>query len=267
MQHIKAIIADDETLSRDIIKEFLRKHPAVKLVAECTNGIEAVNGVTEHQPDVLFLDIQMPDLDGFDTLKELDAANLPLIVFTTAYDKYALKAFEASAIDYLLKPFDQERFDIAVERARKYMQHNDKNSRETDRQRLLSNYETVVSRTTYRKPYLERLLVKENKRIVPVFVNDVDVFEADNDYVRLHRSSGTGRFLINNSLSNLESLLNPYDFVRIHKSFIIKINAIAEMKPHTNGEFKILMKNGMEVKLSRTYKDAVKRIGGSIETW
>jgi two-component system, LytTR family, response regulator len=192
---------------------------------------------------------------------------LPLIVFTTAYDKYALKAFEASAIDYLLKPFDQERFDIAVERARKYMQHNDKKSRETERQRVLSNYETVISRTTFRKTYLERLLVKENKRIVPVFVNDVDVFEADNDYVRLHLGNGTGRFLINNSLSNLESLLNPYDFVRIHKSFVIKINAIAEMKPHTNGEFKILMKNGMEVKLSRTYKDAVKRIGGSIETW
>lgn len=265
MQQIKAIIADDESLSRDIIKEFLAKHPSVKLIAECTNGIEAVNAVTEHQPDVLFLDIQMPDLDGFGALKELDTALLPLIVFTTAYDKYALKAFEASAIDYLLKPFDQERFDVAVERARRYLQQTDKNSRDTERQRILSNYETVVSRTTYRKPYLERLLVKENKRIIPVFVNDVDVFEADNDYVRLHLNNGNGKYLINNSLTNFESLLNPYDFVRIHKSYIIKINAIAEMKPHTNGEFKILMKNGMEVKLSRTYKDAVRRIGGPIE--
>lgn len=262
---LTAIIADDEVLARDIIKEFLRKHELIEVVAEAGNGIEAVNLVNEFTPDILFLDVQMPELSGLDALKELDDETLPLTVFTTAYDKYALKAFEASAIDYLLKPFDQERFDIAIERAKKYLYSIDKNYRENERQKVLANYETAISGAGNKRLFLERLLVKENKKLIPVKVEDIIVFEANNDYVRLHFNSNLRKLLINRSLSSLESALNPKHFVRIHKSTIIKIDAIAEMKSHTNGEYIITLKNGMEVRLSRSYKSAVQRIGSGYD--
>ncbi|MEO5563954.1 MAG: response regulator transcription factor [Chitinophagaceae bacterium] len=260
MNSIKAIIADDEILARDIIKEFIKNHPCIEIVSEADNGITTVNLVNEHLPDVLFLDIQMPDLNGFDALKELESSTLPLIIFTTAYDKYALKAFEASAIDYLLKPFNQERFDVAIERAKKYMYSIDKNYRESERQKVLNNYENILSENKVVLNYIERLFVRENKKLIPVQIINIQLFEADNDYIKLHIDRNTRKYLINNSLANLEKLLNPDVFVRIHKSSIIKISAIAEMRSHTNGEYKITMKNGAEVKLSRNYKDALKKI-------
>jgi two-component system LytT family response regulator len=262
MSKIKAVIVDDEALSRDVVREFLKKHPSVEIIAEGTNGIEAVNLVSELNPDLLFLDIQMPELNGFDVLKELDSAVLPLIVFTTAHDRYALKAFEASAIDYLLKPFDQERFDKAIERVIKFIPGTDKNYRETERIKILNQYAAISDQANGHPSFIERLLVRENKKIILIQVRDVQVFEADSDYVRLH-TEGTKKHLINNSLTSLEVLLNPNQFVRIHKSTIIRIDAIAEMHPHFNGEFKIFMKNGAEVKLSRSYKKALQKISGA----
>jgi two-component system, LytTR family, response regulator len=261
MQTIKVVMADDEILAREVIKEYLKKHPLLELVAEGVNGIEAVNLVNEFTPDVLFLDIQMPDLNGFDALKEIDITALPLVVFTTAYDKYALKAFDASAIDYLLKPFDQERFDVAIEKVKKYASGFDKNSKEEERQKILINYDKVISAEGIKARYAERILVKENKKLIPVRLDDIQVFEADRDYVKLHITGNTRKRLISKSLSYLETILNPAQFIRIHKSIIIKIDDISEMKPHTNGEYKITMKNGMEVKLSRSYKEALHKIG------
>jgi two-component system LytT family response regulator len=263
MNKIRAIIIDDEQLARDIIRELVKKHEVIEVVAEGENGIEAVNLINQLNPDLLFLDIQMPELNGFDALKELDAAQLPLIVFTTAYDSYALKAFEASAIDYLLKPFDQERFDSAVGRATRYLHGIDKNFREAERSRVLDHYEKLTANQSRQAAgFIERILVKENKKIIPVPVKDIQVFEADNDYVKLHADGHPRKYLINNSLSNLETVLNPAEFVRIHKSTIIRMDAIAEMHPHFNGEYKIIMKNGSQVKLSRSYKEALQRISG-----
>jgi two-component system LytT family response regulator len=262
MNKIRAIIIDDELLARDIIKELVKKHPMLEIVAEGENGIDAVNLVNQLNPDLLFLDIQMPDLNGFDALKELDEEKLPLIVFTTAYDTYALKAFEASAIDYLLKPFDQERFDHSIERAFKYLHSIDKHYREIERSRILNYYEKITAGQDHKMPFIERLLVKENKKIIPVPVKDIQVFEADNDYVRLHIDGNPKKYLVNNSLTGLEAVLSPSQFARIHKSTIIRVDAIAEMHPHFNGEYKILMKNGMKVKLSRSYKDALQKISG-----
>jgi two-component system LytT family response regulator len=264
MKKIKAILVDDESLARDAIKEFLKKHPYVELVAEGENGIEAVNLVNELRPDILFLDIQMPELNGFAALKEIEARVLPLVIFTTAYDQYALKAFDASAIDYLLKPFDQGRFDVAIERALRYLHSIDKNNREAERARVISYYEGLIPQNKT-KPFIERLLVKENRKLIPVLIKDVLIFEADADYVILYREEGKKKHLVNTSLTHLETVLNPAQFVRIHRSTIIKIDSITEMKHHFNGEFKILMKNGMEVKLSRSYKDALKKISGDIE--
>lgn len=263
MHKIRSIIVDDEPLARDVIRMFVKKHAGLEIVAEGENGIEAVNLVNELKPDLLFLDVQMPELSGFEALREMDTTALPLIVFTTAYDTYALRAFEASAIDYLLKPFDQDRFDRAIERAVKYIHSIDKNYREEERAKMIGQYEKLAARDDKKAQYIERLLVKENKKIIPVQVRDIQVFEANNDYVKLHIDGNPKKYLINNSLANLETLLNPNEFVRIHKSTIIRIDGIAEMQPHFNGEFKMTMKNGAKVKLSRSYKEALRRISGA----
>lgn len=256
MKKINAIVVDDEPLARDAIRVFLKKHPAIEIIAEGENGIEAVNLVQELNPDLLFLDIQMPELNGFDALNEIDSNVQPLIIFTTAFDKYALKAFETSAIDYLMKPFDQERFDRSIEKVTKYLHGINK----TERTKLIDAYQRLIRETSDQLNYVERLMVKENRKLIPVSVKDVQVFEADSDYVVLNMGESKKKHLINNSLANLEKILNPAQFVRVHKSTIIKIDSIVEMKHHTNGEYVILMKNGMEVKLSRSYKNALERI-------
>jgi two-component system, LytTR family, response regulator len=256
MENIRAIIADDEKFAREAVRTFLKKHKHIDLIAECANGIDTVNAVNSLTPDLLFLDIQMPGLNGFEVIKELDDSTRPIIVFTTAYDKFALKAFEVSVIDYLLKPFDQDRFDQSLIKACSYLEGVRHMNSDQGIEKLLEVY-------TPEKPkneLISRLLVREARKLLLVDVTDILWFEASGDYVIIHLNKK--KHLLNDSLNKLETKLNPSLFVRIHRSAIVNVNYIQEFYPHTNGEYFITLGNGTRLKLSRTYKKSAKPVLG-----
>jgi two-component system LytT family response regulator len=260
MNSIRAIIVDDETLSRDLIRAFLKDQEYIETIAECSNGLETLQCIIDTRPDLVFLDIQMPDLNGFQVIKELPADIKPLFIFVTAYDKYALQAFEVSAIDYLLKPFTEERFNSAIKKAVAQIFNSKQSEFNKAVEKLLLIYSDLKFKDL-RKEYLNRLLVRENKKIFLVSVKDVYCLEASGDYIRLHLR--TKSHLINDSLNNLETRLDPDQFVRIHRSAIINKEKIKEFIPHFNGEYVIVLENNMQVKLSRTYKHLFKELIGN----
>lgn len=248
---ITAIIADDEPLSRDVIKKYSASFPELEIVAECGNGLDALNKINELKPDCVFLDIQMPDLDGLSLLRELQ--EWPMIIFTTAYNQHAIKAFELNAVDYLLKPFDKERFAQALSKAlqqKKSPLHleNKITALQNSLDKLLNN----------EKKFITRVMIKEADTYVFINVNDISWFEAHGDYVKIHKKDKS--YLKNISLNELENKLNPQVFVRIHRSTIVNTACIKEMKPYFNGEYYIYLQNGEELKLSRSYKDRLKLI-------
>ena len=239
MNKIKALIIDDESLGREIIREYLRSHPDVEIVAECHDAHDAFEAVQQHQPDLLFLDIQMPEIDGFEFLSMLN--EIPQVIFSTAYDQYAIKAFEVNAVDYLLKPFDQERFDAALERVKKNLQTRD---RETEKiERLLASLHPTA-------PYLEKMLVKQGGRVVILYCDDLIFIEAMEDYANLHTMKDS--YLVQQTLNYLESRLNPEKFIRAHRSYIVNIDAVREIQTWTNSRYKLVLKNCKEIILSRS---------------
>ena len=261
MNSIRAIIVDDEELSRDVIRAFLKDQDNIEVIAECSNGLDTLQTIVDTRPDLVFLDIQMPDLNGFQVIKELPADIKPLYIFVTAYDKYALHAFDVSAIDYLLKPFTQERFNTAVAKAVSQIL----NSRQSEFNKAVENLLVIYSDLKLKdlkKEYLNRILVRENKKIFLVPLREVYCLEASGDYVRLHLKNKN--HLINDSLNNLETKLNPDQFTRIHRSAIINKEMIKEFIPHFNGEYIIVLENNMQVKLSRTYKHLFKELVGKL---
>jgi two-component system LytT family response regulator len=250
MSNINCIIADDEKLSRDLVKTLLKNWPQIEIVAECKDGLSALNEIMKWQPDLIFLDIQMPDLDGFEMLEQLQLEKIPHIIIISAHDKYALKAFDNSAIDYLLKPLTKERFDQAIQKAI--------NIRADTNENLLKMLNTILNDKKNRNSlkYLTRFLIRENKRLFFLKVEKVDWLEGAGDYVKIHQGDKTS--LMNSSLTELENRLDPDHFIRIHRSTIVNIDFIKELHPHSNGEFIIVLKNNNSVKLSRSYKDRIK---------
>jgi len=252
MKEIKTLIIDDEPFARESLRIFLSEHPEFKIIDECTNGLEAIESINANRPDLIFLDIQMPELNGFDVLNEIDPEIMPVIIFATAYDKYALKAFDANAIDYLLKPFSKPRFEEALLKTLKFLRGQHQENIELIK-KLLTAYDS------YRKEeeqFINRILVKEKKKYFFIKLEDIYYFEASSDYVIIHKEKT--KHWINESMSNLESKLDPNHFIRIHRSTIININHIEDLQPYFNGEFFITMKNGDRLKLSRNYKDKIK---------
>jgi len=244
---INALIIDDEPLSREIIREFATVHPDLKIMAECQDAHEAVRAIEKYHPDLLFLDIQMPEINGFELLTMLDA--IPYVIFCTAYDEYALRAFEVNAVDYLLKPIVQDRFDQAVERVRGQFK---KNIFETERiDKLLQNLQP-------QQKYLDRLLVKDSGKIILLRVDEIQWVEAAEDYVNLHTDQGN--FLVLQSMSSLGKKLDPQKFVRIHRSYIINLEVIVQMVPWSNGRMKCTMKDGKEIVLSRAGSRKMKEL-------
>lgn len=239
MQTIKAIIVDDEKLGRDIIKEFLDDHPQVEIVAECRDAHDALDAIDKHHPDLIFLDIQMPEVNGFELLEMLD--DPPKVIFSTAYDQYAIKAFEVNAIDYLLKPYDAERFNLAVERAIQHIQSNQK--QDDTIQKLLQTMRAS-------QPYLERLLIKQAGRIVIITCKEIHLIKAMDDYAEIctHNES----CLIQQSLNHLEQRLNPDQFVRVHRSYIVNIDAIRDIVALSSSRYKLFLKDGKEIFVSRS---------------
>jgi two-component system LytT family response regulator len=246
--NITAIIADDELLARDLIRNYLSAFPRIKIIAECNNGLMTLNEINRLEPDLVFLDIQMPELDGMSVLNELK--KMPMIIFTTAFNQYAIKAFELNAIDYLLKPFDRDRFGKAIKKVLEYrsipsvMDH-----------KLGSLQQTMNSLLTPENKLISRILIKGKTGYSFLNVEDIIWFEAYSDYIKIHTKDKT--YLKNISLAEMESKLDPQHFLRIHRSSIINLAFVKEMKPYSNGEYFIYLTNGEKVKLSRTYKDKI----------
>jgi two-component system, LytTR family, response regulator len=253
-QEIKTLLVDDEPFARESLKIFLGGHEAFRVIGECSDGLQAIQAINQHKPDLVFLDVQMPEVNGFEVLNEIETDNPPVVIFATAYEKYALQAFEANAIDYLLKPFDKSRFTEAVQKAMRYINGNSGEGMGQIKE-LLKMYNQLKRAEGQFK---QRVLVKEKKKYFLVDLDDIYFFQASGDYVAIHKQKGT--HLLNESMHNLECKLDPAQFVRIHRSTIINLRYVDNLQPYFNGEFYITMKNGEKLKLSRNYKDKIKTI-------
>ena len=242
---IRALVVDDEPLARDMIREMLEDDSEVEIVAECANGREAVETIKSIKPDLVFLDIQMPELGGFQVLESLDPGTTPYIIFVTAYDQYAVRAFEVHAFDYLLKPFDHERFDAAWQRVKAQIKVDQNGERDRHILELLQELKSGPR-------HLERLVIKNGGRVFFLNVQDVFCIESEGNYVRVYDNQKS--YLLRETISNLEEQLDPRQFRRIHRSAIVKIDRIKEMQPWFHGEYRVIMENGKQLTLSRNYR-------------
>ena len=243
---IRALIADDESLARKFIRQMLKDDHDVEIVGECGNGREAVAMIRKQNPDLVFLDVQMPEMDGFAVLESIGTERLPEIIFATAYEQYAIRAFELHALDYLLKPFDQARFKDAIKHAKERFRSEHRNEGQTQISALLESIKN--------KPqYLDRLMIKAAGRITFLSIDEINWIEADDKYVHLH----TGKIapMVRQTLSAMETQLDPKKFRRVHRSAIVNVGRIKELQPLFSGEHSILLEDGTKLTLSRNYKD------------
>ncbi len=253
--NIRVLLVDDEPLARDMLREMLQNDPQVVIVGESCNGREALEAIRAHSPDVLFLDVQMPEVGGFEVLDSLAKEQIPHVIFVTAYDQYAVRAFEVHALDYLLKPFDQERFNVAWRRAKAQIQRDRTTGMD---QRIVSLLEELKAG----KKYLERLVIKANGRIYFLEANEIDWIEAEGNYVSVH--SAKKSHLLRETISSLESQLDPKKFVRIHRSSIVRIDQIQELQPWFHGEYRIILHDGTQLTLSRNHRDKLQEALGKL---
>jgi two-component system LytT family response regulator len=252
---VRTVIADDERLARQKLLILLDSEPQVKVVAECQDGRQTVSAIRSLQPDMLLLDIQMPDLDGFQVLSEIPPEEMPVVIFTSAYDQYAIRAFEANALDYLLKPFDQERLHHALERARSELRKA--RDREITHRilNLLSQVRSVVLPTSGPD---SRLVIKANGRVVFLDLDSIEWVEAAANYVRLN--VGKESYLFRETISRISERLDANHFIRIHRSTIVNVRKIKELIPVNSGEYVVVLKSGRELSCSRGYRAALQGI-------
>lgn len=236
---IKAIIIDDEELARKVIIRYLEKHPEIEIVGECENGFIGLKAINEKKPDLVFLDIQMPKINGFELLEVLDEK--PLIIFSTAHDEFALKAFEHSALDYLLKPYSQKRFSEAVSRAIERIKTGQSQS---------SAYEKLNVENENRDEYIHRIVVKDGSQVHVIPVDDIVNIDASDDYVEIHTKNA--KYLKQKPLSFFETHLDPDQFMRVHRSAIVAVSEISKLEPYSKDSFVLILKNGKEVNVSKS---------------
>jgi two-component system LytT family response regulator len=230
------LIIDDEPLARSMINEYLQAHPQLRVVEECNNGFEGVKAIQQHNPDLIFLDIQMPKITGFEMLELLDVP--PAVIFTTAFDEYAVQAFEKNAIDYLLKPFSQSRFDKAISR---WM--------EQDKTSAIVATEQVVKDAAKHPAQAERIVVKNGTKITIIPAQDIHYLEAADDYVKIITSAGS--FLKKQTMSFFEDTLNPSSFVRTHRSFMVRVQEITRIDPYEKENHVAVLRSGVKIPVSR----------------
>lgn len=252
---LTAIIVDDETHALSNIRLLLQAYSEIEILAECTNGIEAINAIQKFRPQLVFLDIQMPELSGFDVIQRIKGMHQPYIIFTTAYDQYAIKAFEINAIDYLLKPFDDHRFDEAIQRAKSRLANV---SIETLHQKMTALMNSVQQSTS--QNFLKKIAIKSSNRVFFIDVKEVLYIEADNQYVNV--CTRASRHLLRESLSHLSQSLDPEMFYRSHRSYLINLNRIKEIVPYFKGDYTVIMENDAKVKLSRNRTQGLKELLG-----
>ncbi len=258
---IKTIIVDDEPLAREKLRGFLEREPDVEIIGECRDGREALESIDSGKPDLVFLDVQMPEMDGFEVLENLGPEgssqqeteeSMPTVIFVTAYDQYAIKAFDVHAVDYLLKPFDRERFSKAMARARS--EHERREAGSAGRQ-LMALLQEVESRRT---KYPERLVIKTSGRVVFLKVDEIDWVDAAGNYVRIH--AGSESHMLRETMGRLEERLDPDRFLRIHRSTIVNIEGIRELQQQFHGDYLVVLENGQRLTLSRSYRDRIQEL-------
>jgi two-component system LytT family response regulator len=248
---LTVLIVDDEPLAREKIRTLLESHPELECVGECANGAEAVADIERLTPHLVFLDVQMPEVDGFGVLAALDPGRLPAVIFVTAYDRYALQAFEVNALDYLLKPFDRERFDRAVARAQAALAGAREGS---ELSRRLLDLLQVLKRE---RRHPERIVVRDAGRVFFLRTDEIDWIEAAGNYCCLH--VGKQSHLLRETMKALESRLDPERFLRVHRSRIVNVDRIRELRPATHGEYLVRLADGTELATSRGYGDRIQR--------
>jgi two-component system LytT family response regulator len=235
---------DDEKLARDLLREYLEGFPEVEIVGECAKGSDAVEMVNRLKPDILFLDVQMPGMNGFDVLEEID--HDPYVIFTTAYDQYAIKAFEKNAVDYLLKPLDEERFRSAVNRAIK--------RKSTERGTVEELLKTFKSDS---RNFESHIFVQKSEKLFNLPVQDIVYLEASGDYTII--TTHNDQFVSSSGIGKLEEIMDPDTFIRVHRSTIININSLKEIERHFNGGMVVKMQNGKSFPVSRTYARQIRK--------
>lgn len=240
------LIVDDEKLARELLREFLETFPQIEIIGECNKGTDAVEQINKLKPDMIFLDVQMPGMNGFDVLDEIE--HEPYVIFTTAYDQYAIKAFERNAVDYLLKPLDQERFKLAVDRALKR-----KKMEEGNLEDLLGSLRTVPPRTSYDS----HIFVQKSEKLFNLPVEEIIYLEASGDYTVI--STKNDQFVSSSGIGKLEEIMNPDTFIRVHRSTIVNVNFLKEIERHFNGGMVVKMQNGKSFPVSRTYAKLIRK--------
>jgi two-component system, LytTR family, response regulator len=246
---IRTIVADDEPLARNKLRILLDAEAGIEVVAECRNGAETIAAVRSHQPDLLFLDIQMPDADGFEVLNSLSAGEMPATVFTTAYDQFAIRAFEAHALDYLLKPFDQERLHHSIERAQaEFLKFHDSELA----------HQLLDALSKGRKSAASRLVIKAGGRVVFIDVDEIHWVEAAANYVKLKTEKDS--YLLREAIGHVSERLDPDQFIRIHRSTIVNVKQIKELQPCNSGEYIVVLKSGKELSCSRGYRAGLQQL-------
>lgn len=239
------IIVDDEKLARDLLKEYLENYPEIELLGEADQGMEAVEKIDKLKPDIVFLDVQMPGMTGFDVLEDIE--HEPYVIFVTAYDQYAIKAFEKNAVDYLLKPLDEERFRNAVNRAlkRKTLEHSSIED-------LLSSMKSERKGT-----YDTHIFVQKSEKLFNLPVDEIVYLEASGDYTII--TTKADQFVSSSGIGKLEEILNPEVFIRVHRSTIVNVNYLKEIERHFNGGMVVKMQSGKSFPVSRTYAKLIRK--------
>jgi two-component system, LytTR family, response regulator len=249
MRTIRTLIVDDERAARDGIRHLLAADPEIVVAGECSNGREAAAAIRDTAPDLVFLDVQMPELDGFGVLREVGVERAPAVVFVTAFDQYALRAFDVHALDYLLKPFTDDRFRQSLERAKQLVRQGRLGDLSHKLAALLDHDEPAPARPRY----LDRLVVKSGGKVTLLPVGEIEWIDAEGDYVRIH--VGKTWHLLRETMKNLEDQLDGARFVRIHRSTIVNLEKVKELQPFFRGEYVVVLHNGTTLKLSRGYRD------------
>jgi two-component system LytT family response regulator len=265
---IRAVIVDDEPLARRGIRARLERAGGFAVVAECASGREAIVAIREHEPSVVFLDVQMPGIDGFGVIDEIGADRMPVVIFVTAFDAHALRAFEAHAFDYLLKPIDDDRFATTIDRARRRVVEREESVVARRLAALMHDLRPALADAEQHQARLpdavdsatpasaNRIIVKDRDRVLFIDVGDIDWIGADGDYVRIHTSGKS--YLVRDTMGAMEERLDPSAFVRIHRSAIVNASRIKELRPYSSREYAVILRDGTRLRLSRRYRDRLR---------
>jgi two-component system LytT family response regulator len=252
---LRVLVVDDEPLARAFVRDVLEEMPEVRVVDECGDGREAAARIREDAPDLVLLDVQMPEVDGFDLIESVGPDAMPEVVFVTAHEQYTLRAFEVHALDYVLKPFDPDRLRAAVEHARDRIAAGGSEALDERLGDLLAELSQGAGRAAGAPRYARRLTVRKGDRIRFVPLADVDWLEAARNYVRLH--AGDDRWLVRSSLKALLERLDPSRFVRVHRSAVVNLDRVVEVQPWMGGDYVAILETGERLRVSRTYRDAL----------